>query len=123
MTYDELPLITIDATRGSEWQKVVLQNITVDGNLIDLTAVCPAVQFKSVNSFFAPVDFELTVENGGMVITPNSITLVFGSDRTKYPKRKYYGDLLMKVLDKDATILRFEFILDGVITRRNCNGC
>lgn len=100
-----------------------MQNITVDGNLIDLTAVCPAVQFKSVNSFFAPVDFELTVENGGMVITPNSIMLVFAKDKTVYPKNIYYSDLLMKINSKDATILRFRFILEGVITRRKCNGC
>lgn len=123
MTYDELPLIEIRTTRDSEWQEFVMQDVTVDGGLIDLTTVCPAVQFKSVNSFFAPVDFELTVENGGMVITPNRITLVFDKDKTVYPKNVYYGDLLMKVSGKDATILRFRFILEGVITRRKCNGC
>lgn len=123
MTYDELPLITIDAKRGED-SKVVFTGISLDGDSKNFTDLCPKIQFKKAVDACRYLDFELTEENGGLTIEPNRLILFFdGRDLNKLEISKYYGDLLMTIDGGNVVGPRFQLNLTGTVTTKTKDEC
>lgn len=122
MTYEELPLVPIKIKRGNT-KKVSFQGFAVDGVPIDLTTACLKVQFKPSVDACRYIEYELTEDNGGLVITPNRVDMNFGRETSKIQYNVLYGDLLMRVNDGDHTIIRLELKFSGVVTTKNSDEC
>lgn len=113
--YKDLPVLKIDVIRGND-KTIQLRNIVVNNVTLDFTDINPRVQFKSiVDADITPV-FDKTVDNGGMIVTNESITLLFAKETNKLQMGKYFGDLLVNINDKEVTIVRFDLYLSGVVT-------
>ena len=122
MGYKQIPLISIKIIRGNT-KRHTIQGIKVNGEYIDLTTVCPKVQFKTSVDAGRYVDFAMSVENGRMEVAPDRVTLKFGRDTQQYLSKLYYGDLYVKLGDIDAHILRYEIELTGIVTTKSDDEC
>lgn len=116
--YKDLPIIKISVIRGND-KIVQLRNIVVNGVNLNFTDLNPMVQFKSVVDSNINVSFDKTIDNGGMEVTDESLKLIFKKETANLQISKYYGDLLVTIDDKNATIVRFELDLTGAVTTDN----
>lgn len=122
MTYEELPLVPIYIKRGNT-KRLWFEGFTLDGEPIDLTTTCLKVQFKTAVDALRYIDLELTEDNGGLEITPDTLVMNFRRETFKVQQNILYGDLLMKINNEDHTIIRFEIKLSGVVTTKNKDEC
>ena len=123
MTYDELPLINIEAKRGED-ATVVFTGISVDGVSKNFTDLCPKIEFKPAVDSLRPSSIELTEENGGLTIEPNRLTMFFnGRDLNRLAISTYYGDLLMTIDGVNIVGPRFKLNLTGTVTTKTKDEC
>lgn len=122
MGYSKIPLIKRKISRG-ETERISFIGLTLNNDPIDFTDTCPKVQFKSTLNPMMHFDFELTEDNGGLIIEPGTLTLVLGRVTSNLYRNRYYGDLLVKINDDDVILARFEFELSGTVTTKSYDEC
>lgn len=122
MEYSKIPLIKIKIPRG-QTEKIAFVDLSLDGTPIDFTDTCPKVQFKSTLNPMMAFDFELNEGNGGLIIEPDRLTLVFGRITSNLWRNIYYGDLILTINGDDIVGPRFELDLSGTVTTKKSDEC
>ncbi|MGJ1335657.1 hypothetical protein [Sphingobacterium siyangense] len=82
----------------------------------DLTGKTVKIHFKTYESDSA-FAMEKSVDNGGVVIDKNSITVKFGDETLSLKRDVYYYDILIIDNSERNTIVQGKLTLTGVITK------